>query len=144
MCFILRLAPRFVASARAVLLSALACIRNDSPISFRIACAKSTQLTVHPKHTVLILRWTRQKFPVLDIRSSGDIGQRNTENKTCFSSSLGHQPVSIRVSRDLFQGLVQINWFQYAYFQEEIQFKCSFQIQISQCFLGTCQVWKCW
>ena len=30
----------FVATERAVLLSALACIRNDGPISFRIACAK--------------------------------------------------------------------------------------------------------
>ena len=39
MCFILPLA-RFVATARAVLLSALACIRNDSPISFSMACAK--------------------------------------------------------------------------------------------------------
>ena len=40
MCFILRLAPFFVATARAVLLSALACIRNDNPISFSMACAK--------------------------------------------------------------------------------------------------------
>ena len=40
MRFILRLAPCFVATARAVLLSALACIRSDSPISFRTACAK--------------------------------------------------------------------------------------------------------
>ena len=40
MCFILRLAPCFVATARAVLLSALACIRNDTPISFSMACAK--------------------------------------------------------------------------------------------------------
>ena len=40
MCSILRLAPCSVATARAVLLSALACIRIDSPISFRIACAK--------------------------------------------------------------------------------------------------------
>ena len=37
MRFILRLAPCFVATARAVLLSALACVRNDSPISFRMA-----------------------------------------------------------------------------------------------------------
>ena len=40
MCFILRLAPCFVATSRAVLLSALACIRNDSLTSFNMACAK--------------------------------------------------------------------------------------------------------
>ena len=37
-----------------VLLSALACIRNDRPISFRMACAKSIQLTMHPTNAVLI------------------------------------------------------------------------------------------
>ena len=92
MCFILRLAPCFVATARAVLLSALACIRNDSPISFSIACAKSTQLTVHQEHTFLILHCTRQQYPVLDIHSSREIDQRNAEYKMCFSSSLGHRP----------------------------------------------------
>ena len=40
MCFILRLAPCFVATACAVLLSALACTKNDSPFSFMEACAK--------------------------------------------------------------------------------------------------------
>ena len=39
-CFILQFAPCFVATARAVLLSALACTKNDSPISCRMACAK--------------------------------------------------------------------------------------------------------
>ena len=83
MCFILRLAPCFVATARAALLSALACIRNDSPISSGQLVRKSAQL---------ILRWTRQQFPVLDIRSFGEIDYCNTECKMCFSSSLGHRP----------------------------------------------------
>ena len=49
MCFILRLAPCFVPTARAVLLSALECIRNDSPISSRIACAKINSADSAPK-----------------------------------------------------------------------------------------------
>ena len=49
MCFILRLAPCFVATAGAVLVSALACIRNDSPISFRIACAKINSADSAPR-----------------------------------------------------------------------------------------------
>ena len=53
---------------------------------------KSTQLTVHQEHTVLILHWIKQQSPVLDIHSSGGIDQRNTVCKMCFSSSLGHRP----------------------------------------------------
>ena len=53
---------------------------------------KSTQLTVHQEHTVLILHWTGQQSPVLDIHSSGETDQRNTECKMCFSLSLGHRP----------------------------------------------------
>ena len=37
---------------------------------------KSTQLTVHLMHTVLILRWTRQQFFVFDIHSAREIDQR--------------------------------------------------------------------
>ena len=42
--------------------------------------------------------------PVLDIRSSGEIDQLDTEDGMCFSSSLGHQPsqhqsIPSRVSR---------------------------------------------
>ena len=103
---------------------------------------KSTQLTVHPTHTVLILHCTRQQFPVFDIRSSREIDQCNTECKMSFSSSLGQRPVIIRISRDVFQGLVQVIRFQCRYRQVEIQFTSSFQI--SQHFLGTCQICKCW
>ena len=49
MCFILRLTPCFVATARAVLLSALACIRIDCPISFRKACAKINSADSAPR-----------------------------------------------------------------------------------------------
>ena len=87
MCFILQLAPCFVATARALLLSAPACIRNDSPISFRRVVRNSTQLTVHPTHTVLILQWTRQQFPVLDLYSSGEIDQRNSGMIVPFPST---------------------------------------------------------
>ena len=49
MCFILRLAPCFVATARAVLLSALACVKNDSLISFSMACAKINSAVSAPR-----------------------------------------------------------------------------------------------
>ena len=49
MCFILRLSPCFVATARAVLLSALACIGNGSPISFSMACAKINSADSAPR-----------------------------------------------------------------------------------------------
>ena len=47
-------------------------------------------------------------------------------------------PVSVRISRNVFQGLVQVIWFQCRYRQIEIQFTCS--SQISQHFLGTYQM----
>ena len=122
MCFILRLAPCFVATARAVLLSALASIRNDSPISCSIACSKSTQLTVHQEHTFLILHWTRQQSPVLHIHSSRENDQRNTECKMCLPCHWVISPVSIRISRDVCQGLVPVIWFQCRCGEVKIQF----------------------
>ena len=51
-------------------------------------------------------------------------------------------PVCIRISRDVFQSLAQVVRFRCRYRQREIQFTCSFHI--SQRFLGTCQICKCW
>ena len=95
MCFILRLPPCFVATARAVLLSALACIRNYSPISFSFACAKINSADSAPTmHTVLILRQTRQQFPFAR--------QEKLINTRCaLLRHLVASPVSIRVSRDV-------------------------------------------
>ena len=45
---------------------------------------KSTQLTVHQEHTFLILHWTKQQSPVLDIHSSGEIDQRNSVQDVLF------------------------------------------------------------
>ena len=42
-------APSFVATARAVLLSALVCTGNGSPISFRMACVKITSADGAPR-----------------------------------------------------------------------------------------------
>ena len=70
MCFILRLAPRFVVTARAVLLSALECISNDSPISFSMACAKINSADSAPRTYISYSPLTRQQSPVLDIHSS--------------------------------------------------------------------------
>ena len=42
----------FVATARAVLLSALACIRNDSPISFSMACTKINSADSAPRANI--------------------------------------------------------------------------------------------
>ena len=49
MCFILQLVPSFVVAARAVLLSALACTRNVSPISFRMASVKINSADSAPR-----------------------------------------------------------------------------------------------
>ena len=49
MCFIVGLAPCFVATPRAVLLSVLACVRNDSPISFSMTCAKVNSTDSAPR-----------------------------------------------------------------------------------------------
>ena len=68
MCFILCHALCIVATARAVLLSALACITKDWPISFMMVCVKINSGGSAPWYTVLILRWTRQQFPVLYTR----------------------------------------------------------------------------
>ena len=67
-------------------------VRNGSPFLSVWLVRKSTQLTVHQEHTFLILHWTRKQFPVLDVRSSREIDQRNTVCKMCSSSSLDHQP----------------------------------------------------
>ena len=135
MCFILRLAPCFVATARAVLLSALACIRNDSPISFSMACAKINSADNAPrayisdspldKATVLSSTFTRQE-KLINVTQCARCG---------FLRHWITSPVSVRISRDVFQCLVQFIWFQCRYRQVEIQFSCSFQI--SQHFLGT-------
>ena len=90
MCFILRLAPCSAASARAVLLSALARITNDSPISFSSACAKINSANSAPR--AYNSDWTRQQSPVLDIHSSGEIDPRSTRNNLCSFESPGHQP----------------------------------------------------
>ena len=66
-CFILRLAPCFVATARAVLLSALAWIRNDSPISFMVACEKIISADSAPRANNYDSPRKRQQFPVLTL-----------------------------------------------------------------------------
>ena len=142
MCFILRLAPCFVATACAVLLSALACIRNDSPSSFRIACAKINSADSAPrayssdspldKATVPCPRHSLVKEKLINVTQCA---------RCAFPRHWVTGPISVRISRDVFQGLVQVIWFQCRYRQIEIQFTCSFQI--SQHFLGTCQICKC-
>ena len=142
MCFILRLAPCFVATARAVLLSALACVRNDSHISFRMACAKINSADSAPrayssdspldKATVTCPRHSRQE-KLINVTQSA---------RCAFPRHWITSPVSVRITRDVVQGLVQVIRFQCRYRQIEIQFLCSFQI--SQHFLGTCQICKCW
>ena len=120
-----------------MLLSALACIRNFSPLSFSMAFAKSTQLTVHQERTFLFLHWTRQQSPVLDIHSSREIDQ-------CASCAVPRHwmtsPLSVRISRVVFQGLVQVIRFQCRYGQVEIQFTCSFQVSKLSSHVSTLQV----
>ena len=143
MCFILRLAPGVVATARAVLLSALACIRNDSPISIQDSlcenqhswqCTKSTQfwLSTGQGNSLQSSPFTRQE-KLINVTQSA---------RSAFPRHLVTGPVSIIISVDVFEGLVQVIRFQCRYRQVEIQFTCSFQI--SQHFLGTSQICKCW
>ena len=127
MCFILRLTPCFVATARAVMLSALACVRNDSPISFRIACAKINSADSAPRayisdsagrNSPLSSTFTRQEKLINVTQCAG----------CAFPRHWITGPVSVRKSHDVFQGLVHVIWFQCRYRQVEIQFSCSFQI----------------
>ena len=138
MCFILRLAPCFVATARAVLLSALACIRNDSPISFSMACAKINSADGAPRAYISDSPLDKATVPLSSTFTRQEKLINVTQCARCaFPRHWITSPVSVRMSRDLFQGLVQVIWFQCRYRQVEIQLSCSFQI--SQHSLGTCQ-----
>ena len=84
MSFILRLAPCFVAPARAVLLSALAFNKNDSPISFSIARAKINSADNAPRAYISDSPLDKATVPVLDIHSSREIDQRNSVQDVLF------------------------------------------------------------
>ena len=79
----------FVASARAGLLSALACFRNDNPISSITAFAK-IKSTVHQEHTVLITPLDKATVPC-PFHSLGDEKLVNGQGM-CSLSSHGLQP----------------------------------------------------
>ena len=139
MCLIFRLAPCFVATARAgaVLLSALACIRINSPISFRIACTKINSADRAPKAYFSDSRLDKATVRCLR-RSLVNV----TQGTRCVL--LRHpvtSPVSLKISRDVFQGLAQVLRFRCRCRWVEFRVTCSFQA--SQRFLGTCQICKC-
>ena len=117
MCYILRLAPCFVAIARAVLLSALACIRNGSRISFRIASAKIKSADSAPNAYSSDSPLDKAS-PLINVTQS---------TRSAFPRHWFTSPVSVRVSRDVFQGLVQVIRFQCRCCQVEIQFTCTFE-----------------
>ena len=73
--------------ARAVLLSALVCAWNFSPISFRMACVKINSGDSAPRAFNSDSSWT-----VPYTRWSREIGQHSTMYNKCFSSSLRLQP----------------------------------------------------
>ena len=118
-----------------MLLSALACIRNDSPIFFSMACAKINSADSAPRAYISdsTLDTATVPCPRHSLVKRND--QRNTVCKMCFSSSLDHQPSQRQNIPDVFEGLVQVIRFQCRYRPVEIQLSCSFQI--SQHFLGT-------
>ena len=109
MCFILRLAPVFVATASAVLLSALACIRNDSPISFRIACAKINSADSAPRAYSSVPPLDKATVPLSSaFTRQKKIDQSNKSGRCGFSSSLCHRPRSAsEYPVTCFQGIVQ-------------------------------------
>ena len=105
MCFIFRLAPCFVATACAVLLSALACTKNDSPFSFMEACAKINSADSAPNAYRSDSPLDKATVPCPRHSLVRKNDQCNAEYKMRFSSSLVHQPshsVSMQVlsSRD--------------------------------------------
>ena len=103
---------------------------------------KSTQMTMHQEHKFLILHWTKQQSPVLDIHKSREIDQRNTVCKCAFPRHWVANRVSVRISRDVFYGIVQVIRFQCKCRQVVIQFSSSFQA--SKHFLSTYKISKCW
>ena len=136
-----RLAPCFYATARAVLLSALACIRNDNQISLSMARAKINSADSAPRAYISDSPLDKATVTYL---SSTFTRQEKLSNVTQSArcAFLRHWitspvSVSVRISCHVFQGLVQFIWFQCRYRQIEIQLLCSFQI--SQHFVGTCQ-----
>ena len=132
MCFILRLAPCFVAIARAVLLSALACIKNDSSMTFIFACARINSTDNAPKAYISDFPLDKATVPLSSTFTRQQKSINVTQSARCaFPRHWITGPYSVRISRDMFR-----------YRQIEIQFSCSFQI--SQHFLGTCQICKCW
>ena len=66
--------------------------RNGSPISFSMACAKINSADSAPRAYISDSPLDKATVPVLDIHSSREIDQRNTECKMCSSSSLGPRP----------------------------------------------------
>ena len=115
MCFILRLAPCFVATARAVLLSALECVRNDSPISFWLACAK---IKLSGRCTQSI------QFRISAGQGNCSLSSTLTRQEKLINVTQGtrctlprHQatgPLSVRVSRDVFQAPAQVVRFRWS------------------------------
>ena len=103
MCFILRLAPCFVATARAVLLSALACIRNDSPIYFRIACAKINSADNAPRTYISDSPLDKASVHLSSTFTRQEKLINETQGTRCaFPRHWVTGPVSIRISRDVF------------------------------------------
>ena len=125
MCFVLRLAPCFVATARAVLLSALACIRNDSPISFSMACAKINSADSGPRAYIFCFSAGQGNSPLSSTFTRQEKLINITQSTRCaFPRHWITSPVSVRISRDAFQALVQVIRFQCRYRQVEIQLSC--------------------
>ena len=110
MCFILRLALCFVSTARAVLLSALACIRNGSPISFSMACANINSADSAPRAYISDSPLDEATVPC----PRHPLVKRNYQRKCsrcAFPRNWITSPISVRISCDVFQGLVQVICF---------------------------------
>ena len=135
--------PGELVSISSVLLSALACTWNDSPISFRIACGKISSADSAPRASNSDFSTVEGNSPLSStFTSSGGIDQRNTVRKMCFSSSTGSPtPVSIRisrVSRSCSSHSVSMQVSSGRDFSSRVPFKYLDTI------LGTCQFCKCW
>ena len=121
----------------------LSCVSgNDSPISFKMACAKINSADSAPRAYNSDSPLDKATVPCPRHFARQEKLSHVTQGTRCaLSSHRVTSPVSMKISRDVFQVLAQVVWFPTRYRQEGFQVACSFQV--SQRFLGTCQICKC-
>ena len=103
---------------------------------------KSTQLTVHQEHTFVILHWTKQQFFVFDFTRQVKLINVTQCARCALPRHWITSPVSVSMSRDVFQGLVQMFGFNAGIvrwrFSSCLHFKClnTFLVRVKSARVG--------